>query len=1106
MKRKANVICQGLIVVLFCAVVLHAGNATRIISDLEKTPWKMSQWNKAVGSFSSAKECAAGSEKGASIKISVNYSGNGFEHLNVYPVTGVVPGRCRKVSLWAKGSAPKYSWKLTFKDAEGRKKVNGKKLEATIKAIDGEWTKTEFSIPADWAQPITLSGITAHNWNKKNEKAEVSIIVSDIKIETDVSAISDVNELLSFQVETDTERNIFTSDAPVLYRLVMDSWRSTVTEGKLTYIIKDASDQTVAAKEIDISFQDTHTELIKFKPEKYGVYRIIINLPLNAGNGFNEESRFSYIPVPHKYTFEEKMQSPYGINIHGGVPGVAYKDIARIGYSWIRDYAYNVDWIKRARGDNGKYEGWPWYQKMNKKVEEAGLMLLPCFMGWIKTGVANGDLEPTKQFKIDILQFMMTFPQYVAWEADNEYDLHKREEKEAREWSSYRAYHNVFGETVKFLEKKSLAVEQGCAGVHPERTRRNIKSGSFDNIDVVNAHFYCGTSAPELSLRNANTGGDKDDMLLVYDNLREIVDAADSDGKDRQVWITEFGWDTLAGHVVSEYEQAAYLQRCYLLGLHAGIDKMFWYWNRDTKKPPSHFFDGCGIFDPKDEPKPASAAMAALVHFLKLPEIVGTFDVGPNSLGYVIKDRDRYVACMFKVDKDKAGPLLSLKKNRLFDMYGNLLTSSRFDLDLAPVWIMGVKKTDPVYRATAFDLTSRRFDKVTAGDTYTIKLRTKHNRGSGPMPITALFRVESPGGCKIDPPMREIFVAPGATDIIPINVTIDPDEPAGEKTIIVRVQEGKNTKELSTKLRIVTAAHLTVEPLSGDQGKTTLRAKVRNNSSRMQDFIIDTESPSGWSISPKSLTVTGIVALGECNVEFDVDWNTNWKAGESAKLMVKTSDGRVIAEDGIIPPVISIPQVSELEYDGDLGDWPDDARLPTWAIGDTDRIPGTELYVGHSTNGLHFAFRIAGSDVRVTDPKWFWAQDCVEIFVDSRNDKEDRKSMAKTDHQFWFCPLVEEKNRVYAGRWKNSGAIDKTIYDMKGIRGFAGKTDDGYVMEFLLPESSISEISLKKGEKVGVAVVVTVPSEISKRQIFWPMSKKNNIQTKPALWGTMVLE
>ena len=77
---------------------------------------------------------------------------------------------------------------------------------------------------------------------------------------------------------------------------------------------------------------------------------------------------------------------------------------------------------------------------------------------------------------------------------------------------------------------------------------------------------------------------------------------------------------------------------------------------------------------------------------------------------------------------------------------------------------------------------------------------------------------------------------------------------------------------------------------------------------------------------------------------------------------------------------------------------------------------------------------------------------------------------------------------------------------MKGIRGFAGKTDDGYVMEFLLPESSISEISLKKGEKVGVAVVVTVPSEISKRQIFWPMSKKNNIQTKPALWGTMVLE
>jgi len=1082
-----------------------AAVVSRSLSNLDRIPWELSPWNKAGGGFASDDDVPPGVSAAGTIRISVDYSGNGFEHFNVHPVKGLVPGSCRKVSLWAKGGGEGFSWALSFRDAEGRDTVDGKKLSANIDQVIGEWTKTEFSIPEAWIQPITIGGITAHNWSKQKEEADLSLLISDFVVETDVSAISNANDLLSVQVETGSERNIFTDDVSVSYRLALDSWAGGETAGKLTYWVKTTSGGTVVREEREIQFKDAAAETIEFTPKRYGVYSMRIALALDTGDEFKEESRFLYIPAPHKYTPEEKMASPYGINIHGGIPGVAYKELARLGYAWIRDYAYKLEWITRAKGEDGKYGGWPWYPKMDKLIQEAGLMLLPCFMGWIGDGVANGDLAPTKQFKIDILQYMMAFPQYVAWEADNEYDLHKRKDEEERNWSSYRAYHRTFGETVAFLDDDALAVEQGCAGVHPERTRRNIESGSFDNIDVINAHFYCGTTAPELSLRNANTGGDREDTLLVYDNLRELAEAADSDGKDRQVWITEFGWDTLAGHVVTEHEQAAYLQRGYLLGLQAGIDKMFWYWNRDTKKKPSHFFDGCGIFDPKDEPKPVSAAMAALVHFLKLPEKVGTFDMGPNTFGHVLKDRGRLVACVFKLDKEKPGPTLMIKERRLFDMYGNIITEPAVELGVAPVWIRGIRRRDPICLATAYDLASRHFDKVAAGDTYTIKLRATHNRGGGPMPITSLFRVESPDGCEVDPSMREIFVASGSTEIIPITVAIGPSEPAGRKTITVTVQEGKNTKRLTTDLQVVPAAGLKVRSLAGEPGLAKLSAKIRNNSSITRDFVIAAEAPSGWSIGPGEVTVTNLAALAEGAIEFDVNWNTAWGSNEQANLIVKTPEGRVIVKKGIIPPVLPIPLVDRIAFDGKLGDWPDAARIPDWTIGDSEHGCSVDIYTGYSPEGLLFAFRIAGASARVTDPKWFWEQDCVEIFIDSQNDKTSRKAYRKTDHQFWFCPMVEE-NRVYAGRWKRNDEIEEIRYDLDGINGFAGKTDAGYVMEFLLPSSRIADFSPEKGKELGAAIVVTVPQEGGKREIFWPREKDWDTQTRPNLWGTIALE
>lgn len=160
--------------------------------------------------------------------------------------------------------------------------------------------------------------------------------------------------------------------------------------------------------------------------------------------------------------------------------------------------------------------------------------------------------------------------------------------------------------------------------------------------------------------------------------------------------------------------------------------------------------------------------------------------------------------------------------------------------------------------------------------------------------------------------------------------------------------------------------------------------------------------------------------------------------------------------------------------------------------------------MGYSEKGLYIAAELKGSKAKVNDPKWFWAQDCLEIFLDSDNSKSKRK-YEPTDHQFWFCPLVEEK-RVYAGRWKRHSEISATRYDLDGIDSFSKKTEDGFIIELFIPSSKINGFKGQAGEKIGMNLNFTIPKSTGNGEIFWPISKKMNISEEPWNWGTIELK
>lgn len=1086
-------------------LVSAAEPVARNLADSATSSWAASAWNSASGTIGWADDRPTDADAAGdkSLEIKVRYSGKGFEFFSADLASAGIPGRCRRISVWVKALKPDYSWALKFKDADGKEEIGGAKLDWGLKAEVDRWTRLEFTLPEKWKQPLRLTGIAAHNWEHKQQAAEATLRVYDLRVETDVSAVTDRRSLLKVDVATGHPRNLFLDGELVRYRVVCDSWLGGRLQGQLKYRVTDTAGTEIVAEQREVTLEGARAEIIELKPAKYGVYRLAAELTFAEAGQFQKTSRCAYLPRPHEYTPTEKLASPYGLNIHGGQPGVDYQAIAKTGFVWIRDYAYNRQWMGRARGEDGRYGGWPWYPKLDQQIRESGLMLLPCMGESLAPYVTAGKLQPDNQWKRDLLHVLLTFPQYPAWELDNEYDYRHARAEIGRDWSSYHAYHQLFGRCVKFLDERTLAVEQGTAGLHPEWVRRSIKSGAFDQIDVVNGHFYCGTQPPERCTENVNVGQEDMPPTSLFDNLRELAEAADCDGHHRQAWVTEFGWDTLAGHVVSEERQAAYLQRGYALGLQAGIDKLFWYWERDTKEQPKQFFDGCGLFDPLDEPKPAAAALAALAHLLKQPEPVGTCEMGPGTLGYVFRDRKRLVACAFRVDPDAAPSELELPASGdLFDMYGNALPGRRVRLGLAPVWIVGLPETAPAFRQTAYELKSRSLVRAVAGDACMIEIRIRNRRQTA---IQAQVGLKGPDRWTFDPPASDIAVPVGDTQVFPITVRIDAREPAGTQQVDVKLVEGQVERTLTTRLMIVPAAELTALPLSGGPGDSKLVTRLRNNASQARSFVLRPELPRGWKAEPPLATLTDVPGHETRQAEFQIQWNDRWGPTESARVIAATASDEIVAQAGLIPGAIRVPQVHDIGCDGDLSDWPATARLPHWATGLRGEDPGAEVYLGYAPEGLYVAVKVDRARADVTDPRSFWSQDCLELFLDTRNDKAVRSAYQPTDHQFWLCPLIGEK-RAYLGRWKRNEEIRATEYDVPDIQSACRRMGTGYVMETLLPASRLLGFAAERGRKLGLNLNLTTQSRDGSSEVFWPFSKTDEAPTQPQRWGLAELE
>lgn len=110
--------------------------------------WRVGDYVTASGKIGRSDDVPPGAPAGAgSAEIAVDYSGGGFQFFNLQPAEGQVPGRCKRLRVWAKTLQPDYAWLVSFRDAEGREAIDGRKLEWGLRGEPNQWKELEFVVP-----------------------------------------------------------------------------------------------------------------------------------------------------------------------------------------------------------------------------------------------------------------------------------------------------------------------------------------------------------------------------------------------------------------------------------------------------------------------------------------------------------------------------------------------------------------------------------------------------------------------------------------------------------------------------------------------------------------------------------------------------------------------------------------------------------------------------------------------------------------------------------------------------------------------------------------------------------------------------------------------
>jgi hypothetical protein len=190
--------------------------------------------------------------------------------------------------------------------------------------------------------------------------------------------------------------------------------------------------------------------------------------------------------------------------------------------------------------------------------------------------------------------------------------------------ASYDGHMNQMGAGfgVKNADPDVKYVHGGIAFIYPEFVKAMKlwsdyhRNGSFPS-DVISVHHYSNTRDEKHPEKEAHGISPEDDQLK--EKLQRLVKWRNENLPDKEIWLSELGWDTDAktyqsaavGHklypekITMQEIQAQWLVRGYLITAAAGADRMMMFLANDLKNYTAGVYGSCGFITVKDEYKPS---------------------------------------------------------------------------------------------------------------------------------------------------------------------------------------------------------------------------------------------------------------------------------------------------------------------------------------------------------------------------------------------------------------------------------------------------------------------------------------------------------------------
>lgn len=193
-----------------------------------------------------------------------------------------------------------------------------------------------------------------------------------------------------------------------------------------------------------------------------------------------------------------------------------------------------------------------------------------------------------------------------------------------------------------------------------------------------------------------------------------------------------------------------------------------------------------------------------------------------------------------------------------------------------------------------------------------------------------------------------------------------------------------------------------------------------------------------------------------------------------------------------------------IKIDGDLKDWDKSYLIPD-LMHLTGKKPFADVYFSWDYENLFIGANITDKRYAVeVDTIRFWQKDCIEVWIDLRDDKSLRVYNEHC-HHFFFLPMGRKENSklATAGECREPGStISETYYDHPDIEISSIILEDGYSIEARIPISVIPTYDPINYPKIGFNYHI---NDTDGRAQWWSCGTDFQRHIDPSTWGTIEL-